>query len=47
MQQVIIIYQQDLYFSPENQRFKNKMIDYAHHWSKVVFSETIIEINTS
>jgi hypothetical protein len=30
MQQVII-YQQDLYFSPENQHFKNKMIDYAHH----------------
>ncbi len=45
MQQVIIS-QQDLYFSPENQRFRNKMIDYAHHWSKVVFSNTIIEINS-
>ncbi len=33
MQQVTIvfIYQRDLYYFPENQRFKNKMIDYAHH----------------
>ncbi len=43
MQQVIIS-QQVLYFSPENQRFKNKIIDYAHRWSKLVFSDTFLEI---
>jgi hypothetical protein len=30
MQQVISFIQQDLYFFPENQLFKNTMIDYAH-----------------
>jgi hypothetical protein len=32
MQEVIIVFksQQDLYFSPENQRLKNK-VDYAYH----------------
>ncbi len=29
---LVFKYQRDLYFFPENQRFKNKMIDYAHHW---------------
>ncbi len=32
MQQSLISkYQQDLYFFPENQGFKNKMIDFSHH----------------
>jgi hypothetical protein len=33
MQQVISFKsEQDLYFYPEYQRFKNIRIDYAHHW---------------
>ncbi len=29
---LVFKYQRDLYFFPENQCFKNKMIDYVHYW---------------
>jgi hypothetical protein len=31
-------YQRDIYFFPENQRFKNKMIDYAHHYGFTTYA---------
>jgi hypothetical protein len=37
MQQVTSFeFKRDLHFFPENERFKNEMIDYAHHCLYVV-----------
>jgi hypothetical protein len=44
MQQAITFKsQQDLYFFPENQRFKNKVSDCAHHCQKIIRSNNINE----
>ncbi len=37
---LVFISQQDLYFFPENQRFKNIMIYYARHWKQEHFHNT-------
>jgi hypothetical protein len=41
MQQVIIS-QQDLYFCPENQRFENKMMDYAYILSQCIWADPVL-----
>ncbi len=41
--QQIIIFQQDHYFSPENQRFRNKMIDYAFTDQKSSFLTLLLK----